>query len=158
MNRFNAWQKKIAIFMAAISFVLLGASDLRANELDNISTCAGIVIGNAVIDLSVDDDEAFVGGVSFAVTAYAGQLLSQKYSQEDAAFSEKLIAANTDKVTIASNTGTFNNELYEEIVGCYRLLGLSVLRTNSFIEARQSAIDDRIQKTMSLIRRALSAG
>ena len=148
--------KFVAIFFA---ICLLGfAQKSKANELDNAAACSGVVLGNASIDYSLGDEASFNEGVSLAVTAYLSEVLGSSSAKEDIAIADQILATNTDKIINAANTETFDANVYEEIVKCYRRIASLLLKNRQIIEQNSDKINILITQRIKLLKRILSAG
>ena len=148
--------KVFAIFFA-ICFVSF-APKPKANELDNAAACSGVVLGNASIDYSLGDEASFNEGVSLAITAYLSEVLGSSSAKEDIAIADQILATNTDKIINAANTETFDANVYEEVVKCYRRVASLLLKNRKIIEKNSDRIDKLINQRIKLLKRILSAG
>lgn len=115
------------LFFIIFYFGLISSSS--ASELDNVAACSGVVIGNASVDFSLGDEGSFNDGIKLAITAYLGEVLEQSSAEEDIVIADQILAANTDKIINAANTETFDYDVYEEVVQCYRKVGGFYLKT-----------------------------
>ena len=148
--------KFVAIFFAVC---FLGfAPQLKANELDNAAACSGVVLGNASIDFSLGDEASFNEGVSLAITAYLSEVLQSSAAKEDIAIADQILATNTDKIINAANTETFDSNVYEEVVHCYRRIASLLLKNQKIIEQNSDKIGLLITQRIELLKRILSAG
>ena len=148
--------KFIIIFFA---FYCLGfTSESKANELDNAAACSGVVLGNASIDYSLGDEAGFNEGVRLAITAYLSEVLESSAAKEDIAIADQILATNTDKIINAANTETFDANVYEEVVKCYRRVASLLLKNWKTIEQNSRKIDLLIAQRVKLLKRILSAG
>ena len=111
----------------------------EASEIDNVAACAGIVIGNGAVDFYMGDEEAFDSAADIAYSAYLSVVFDGQYSQSDLTITDQILAVNLDKIISAYNTETFDNMMYEEVVGCYRILSLQLLKGgHTIIENQQN--------------------
>jgi hypothetical protein len=148
--------KFVAIFFAVC---FLGFTpQLKANELDNAAACSGVVLGNASIDYSLGDEASFNEGVSLAITAYLSEVLQSSAAKEDIAIADQILATNTDKIINAANTETFDSNVYEEVVHCYRKIASLLLKNQKIIEQNSDKIGLLITQRIELLKRILSAG
>ena len=131
---------------------------LKANELDNAAACSGVVLGNAAIDYSLGDETSFNEGVSLAITAYLSEVLGSSSAKEDIVIADQILATNTDKIINAANTETFDANVYEEVVKCYRRVASLLLKNRKIIEQNSDQIDKLINQRINLLKRILSAG
>ena len=148
--------KFLAIFFAVCFLGFTPKS--KANELDNAAACSGVVLGNASIDYSLGDEASFNEGVSLAITAYLSEVLQSSAATEDIAIADQILATNTDKIINAANTETFDANVYEEVVKCYRRVASLLLKNWKIIEQNSDKIDLLITQRIKLLKRILSAG
>ncbi len=149
--------KKLKTSLLAI-FCFGLVSSPSANELDNVAACSGVVIGNASIDFSLGDESSFNEGIELAITAYLGEVLRQSSSEEDVAIADQILAASTDTIINAANTETFDSDVYERVVQCYRKIGMLLLKNSETILQNKETIDAVILQRVELLKRLLSAG
>ena len=148
--------KYIIIFLAILSLGVTLKS--KANELDNAAACSGVVLGNASIDYSLGDEASFNEGVKLAITAYLSEVLDSSATKEDISIADQILATNTDKIINAANTETFDANVYEEVVKCYRRVANLLLKNRKIIEQNSNKIDLLITERIKLLKRILSAG
>ena len=148
--------KVVAIFFT-FGFLIFTPKS-KANELDNAAACSGVVLGNASIDYSLGDEASFNEGVSLAITAYLSEVLGSSSAKEDIAIADQILATNTDKIINAANTETFDANVYEEVVKCYRRVASLLLKNRKIIEQNSDQIDKLISQRVKLLKRILSAG
>ena len=129
-----------------------------ANKLDNVGACAGVVIGNASVDFSLGDQKGFDDGIKLGITAYVSQVFANNYSKNDIAIADKILASNTDKIINAANTQTFDETIFEEVIKCYRMLSILVMKNADIIKINSKKINNIINQRNKLLRRMLSAG
>ena len=145
----------------SILFAVLSLGDTpksKANELDNAAACAGVVLGNAAIDYSLGDETSFNEGVKIAITAYLSEVLQSSAAKADIEIADQILATNTDKIINAANTETFDANVYEDVVKCYRRVAGLLLENRATIEQNIKKIDFLINQRVQLLRRFLSAG
>ena len=128
------------------------------NRLDNIAACAGVVIGNGAIDFYMGDEVAFDKAADIAYSAYLSEVFLGEFSQNDIQIADQILASNLDKVIAAYNSETFDSEMYEEIVGCYRALSIQLLEAAQVIIDNQEAWSEVKTVSITTIKRVLSAG
>ena len=58
----------------------------------------------------------------------------------------------------AYNSDTFDNEVYEEVVGCYRQLAKQILEKFDVIDDRANEWQDLMTSSIQTIKRMLRAG
>ena len=148
--------KYIIVFFAVLFLGVTHKS--KANELDNAAACTGVILGNASIDYSLGDESSFNEGVTLAITAYLSEVLQSSAKKEDIAIADQILAANTDKIINAANTETFDANVYEEVVKCYRRVASLLLKNWKIIEQNSDKIDLLINERIKLLKRILSAG
>ena len=150
------------IFVKLVFFLILNlvinAKILTANELDNVGACAGVVIGNASVDFSLGDQKGFNDGIKLGITAYVSQVFANNYGKNDIAIADKILASNTDKIINAANTQTFDETIFEEVIKCYRMLSILVMKNAAIIKTNSKKINNIINQRNKLLRRMLSAG
>ena len=150
------------IFVKLLFFLILNlvinTKIIAANELDNVGACAGVVIGNASVDFSLGDKKGFDDGIKLGITAYVSQVFANNYSKSDIAIADKILASNTDKIINAANTQTFDETIFEEVIKCYRLLSILVMKNADIIKINSKKINNIINQRNKLLRRMLSAG
>ena len=145
------------IFLLILNLVI-NTKILTANELDNVGACAGVVIGNASVDFSLGDQKGFDDGIKLGITAYVSQVFANNYSKNDIAIADKILASNTDKIINAANTQTFDETIFEEVIKCYRMLSILVMKNADTIKINSKKINNIINQRNKLLRRMLSAG
>ena len=140
-----------------VNFIITSKSVI-ANQLDNVGACSGVVIGNAAVDFSLGDQKGFDDGIKLGITAYVSQVLANNYSKNDIAIADKILASNTDKIINAANTQTFDETIFEEVIKCYRMLSILVMKNADTIKINSKKINNIINQRNKLLRRMLSAG
>ena len=146
------------LFFFLILNLAINTKIANANELDNVGACAGVVIGNASVDFSLGDQKGFDEGIKLGITAYVSQVFANKYSKNDIAIADKILASNTDKIINAANTQTFDETIFEEVIKCYRMLSILVMKNAATIKTNSKKINNIINQRNKLLRRMLSAG
>lgn len=154
---------KIKKFILLAFLIVPFTFHLKAQDMDKIASCTGVVVGNASVDYSLGDIQAFNDALYIAYYSYlpsvmgASALLSSSY--EERQFTEKILSSNIDKIIIAYNNGNYDNNLYEEVVGCYRMLATVLLKPEIQADLKMSKdqYDEIIAKTSSNIRRIFDA-
>ena len=144
-------------FFLILNFVI-NTKILTANELDNVGACAGVVIGNASVDFSLGDQKGFDDGIKLGITAYVSEVFASNYNKNDIAIADKILASNTDKIINAANTQTFDETIFEEVIKCYRMLSILVMKNADTIKINSKKINTIINQRNKLLRRMLSAG
>ena len=148
----------VKLFFFLILNLTINTKILTANELDNVGACAGVVIGNASVDFSLGDQKGFDDGIKLGITAYVSQVFANNYSKNDIAIADKILASNTDKIINAANTQTFDETIFEEVIKCYRMLSILVMKNADTIKINSKKINNIINQRNKLLRRMLSAG
>ena len=148
----------VKLFFFLIFNFVINTKIVTANELDNVGACAGVVIGNASVDFSLGDQKGFDDGIKLGITAYVSQVFAINYSKNDIAIADKILASNTDKIINAANTQTFDETTFEEVIKCYRMLGILVMKNADTIKINSKKINNIINQRTKLLRRMLSAG
>ena len=148
-------KKFILLALLTVSFTF----HLKAQDMDKVASCAGVVVGNASVDYILGDKQAFNDALNIAYYSYlpsvmgVSALLSS--SEEERQFTEKILSSNIDKIIIAYNNGNYDSNVYEEVVGCYRMLGTVLLKPEIQADLKMSKdqYDEIIAKTSSNLRR-----
>ena len=148
--------KHIIVFFAVLFLGVTHKS--KANELDNAAACTGVVLGNAAIDYSLGDETSFNEGVRIAITAYLSEVLQSSALKADIEIADQILATNTDRIINAANTETFDANVYEDVVKCYRRVASLLLKNRETIEQNIKKIDLLITQRVKLLKRFLSAG
>ena len=152
----------MSIFLKLFFFLILNitiySKVLTANELDNAGACAGVVIGNASVDFTLGDQKGFEDGIKIGITAYLSEVVAKKYSKDDIAVADKILASNTDKIINAANSQTFDETVFEEVIKCYRMLANLILKNANTIKTNSMKINNLVIQRTKLLKRILSAG
>ena len=130
----------------------------NTNRVDDLAACAGVVIGNGAVDFFLGDEESFDSAANIAYAAYLSEVFSNQYQQSDLQIADQILGSNVDKVIAAYNSETFDNELYEEIVGCYRKLSEQLLNGANIIIENQDKWREIKNVSIENIKRFLRAG
>ena len=149
------------LISAAVLLAITSATLARADtdELDNVAACAGIVMGNGAVDFYLGDEASFDAAAEFAYLAYLSELLGGKdHSENDVEIADQILSSNTDKIINAYNNDSFDNGVYEEVVGCYRQLGTQILERMQTIMMNRDEYQEMINTSIQTIKRMLSAG
>lgn len=152
-------KKFILLALLTVSFTF----HLKAQDMDKVASCAGVVVGNASVDYILGDKQAFNDAINIAYYSYlpsvmgVSALLSS--SEEERQFTEKILSSNIDKIIIAYNNGNYDSNVYEEVIGCYRMLGTVLLKPEIQADLKMSKdqYDEIIAKTSSNLRRVFDA-
>ena len=118
----------------------------------------GVVIGNGAVDFFMGDEAAFDSAADIGYTAYLSEVFSGQYSHSDLQIADQILGSNLDKVISAYNSETFDSDLYEEVVWCYRMLA------SQLMDGAQTIIDNQVewanvkQTSINTIKRILRAG
>ena len=148
----------VKLFFFLILNLIINTKIVIANELDNVGACAGVVIGNASVDFSLGDQQSFEEGIKIGVTAYLSEVFANKYSKDDIAVADQILASNTDKIINAANTQTFDETVFEEVIKCYRALANLILKNSNAIKTNYKTINNFVIQRSKLLKRMLSAG
>ena len=151
------------IFFSKLNFIsiiflfsFIFSKQSYSNELDKISACAGVVMGEGATELrDLQNEENFDNAFELAIKAFYGEGLSKKRSEEDIVIAENIIASNVDKIY---SQPEWTAEVYEEVIRCYRILGLKVLEKSSLIKNNINMINQYINKYKSRLKRMINAG
>ena len=146
---------------AAVLLAITSATLARADteRLDNVAACAGIVIGNGSVDFLLGDEASYDAAAEFAYLAYLAELLGgEDHSQDEGEMADQILRNNANKIINAYNNDSFDNEVYEEVVGCYRLLGTQILERMQTIMMNRDEYQEMIDTSVQTIKSMLSAG
>ena len=148
------------LISAAVLLAITSATLARANtdKLDNIAACAGVVLGNGAVDFYLGDEASFDAAAEVAYSAYLSEVLSGSFSQSDLQIADQILGGNLDKVINAYNRDNFDNEVYEEVVGCYRQLATQKLENIDVIDSRKNEWQGLMDTSIQTIKRMLRAG
>ena len=133
-------------------------SSAENTKLDNIAACAGVVLGNGAIDYFMGDEAAFDGAADIAYSAYLAEVFKGQPAQNDIQIADQILASNLDKVIVAYNSETFDTDMYEQVVSCYRALSLQLLEAAQVIIDNQAKWIEVKNTSIKTIKRVLSAG
>ena len=106
----------------------------------------------------MDDEAAFDEGLRVAITGYLSFVSSGSFSSDDLNLADQIMASNTDMISNAANTDTYDSAVYESVVGCYRLLSLAIIISAPNVEANLALINETVSQKGSLIKRFIRAG
>lgn len=151
---------RIILVSAAVLLAITSATLARADKdkLDNIAACAGVVLGNGAVDFYLGDEASFDAAAEVAYSAFLAEILNGSFSQSDLQIADQILGGNLDKVINAYNSETFDNEIYEEVVGCYRQLATQILEKVDVIDDRANEWQDLMATSIQTIKRMLRAG
>ena len=142
----------LIVFVLVITFTKQSYS----NEFDNISACAGVVIGDGASELrDFENEENFDDAFELAIKAFYGEGLSGNRSSEDIIIAENIIASNVDKIYMQPE---WTAEVYQEVIRCYRILGLKVLEKSVIIKMNIKMINQYLNKYKARFKRMINAG
>lgn len=149
------------LISAAVLLAIISATLARADtdKLDNVAAGAGVVMGNGAVDFYLGDEASFDAGAEFAYSAYLSELLGGKdHLQSDVEIADQILGGNIDKIINAYNNDSFDNEVYEQVVGCYRQLGTQILEKIDIIMLNGDEYQEMINTQIQTIKRMLRAG
>ena len=150
----NFFNPRVIIIIPIIYFLFFKQS--YPNEFDNVSACAGVVMGEGATELrDLQNEENFDDAFELAIKAFYGEGLSKRRSEEDIVIAENIIASNVDKIYMQPE---WTAEVYEEVIRCYRILGLKVLEKSNLIKNNINMINQYINKYKSRLKRMINAG
>jgi len=140
------------IFLVSFTF----SKQSYSNELDKISACAGVVMGDGAAELrDLQNEKNFDNAFELAIKAFYGEGLSYPRSNEDIVIAENIIASNVDKIFMQPE---WTAEVYEEVIRCYRILGLKVLEKSDLIKNNIDMINQYLNKYKVRLKRMINAG
>ena len=147
----------IILVSAAVLLGITSPTLARADtdKLDNIAACAGVVLGNGAVDFYLGNEASFDAAAEVAYSAYLAEVLNGSFSQNDLQIADQMLGRNLDKVINAYNSETFDNEVYEEVVGCYRQLATQILEKVDVIDDRANEWQDLMTTSIQKIKRML---
>ena len=148
------------LISAAVLLAITSTTLARANtdKLDNIAACAGVVLGNGAVDFYLGDEASFDVAAEVAYSAYLSEVLSGSFSQNDIEIADQILGGNLDKIINAYNSDSFDSEVYEEVVGCYRQLGIQNLEKIDVIMLSGDEYQDLMDTSVQTLKRMLRAG
>ena len=148
------------LISAAVLLAIASTTLARANtdKLDNIAACAGVVLGNGAVDFYLGDEASFDAAAEVAYSAYLSEVLSGSFSQNDIEIADQILGGNLDKIINAYNSDSFDSEVYEEVVGCYRQLGIQILEKIDVIMLSGNEYQDLMDTSVQTLKRMLRAG
>ena len=148
-------------FGAAIHLLFLGiisVANADTDKLDKLAACSGVVLGNGAVDFFLGDEASFDAAANIAYTAYLSEVFTGGYEQSDLEIADKILGGNTDKVIVAYNSDAFSNDLYEEIVGCYRLISTQLIEESASIAQNAEKWAELRENSIATVKRMLKAG
>ena len=148
-------------FVLAVHLLFLGmisVANADTEKLDNLAACSGLVLGNGAVDLFLGDEASFDAAADVAYTAYLSEVFTGGYAQSDLEIADKILGGNSDKVIVAYNSDAFSNDLYEEIVGCYRLISTQLIEESASIAQNAAKWAELKENSIATIKRMLKAG
>ncbi len=151
-------QKITKLFISFMILANLAPNALANYSIDDVAACAGVIVGNGAVDYMLEDEDSFDHSAQFAYSAYLALILTNPLSQDEIAFADQILGGNVDKVIIAYNNDAFDYDLYEEIIGCYRMLSVVALENAETILEGSGRIQPIIDNQLDNLKRMLSAG
>ena len=136
-----------------LSFILL-SFQISANETDKTAACAGVVMGDGAVGVMDHDEGNFDESFKLAFNAYYGHAFGADVSNEDAALHEQIMASNFDMIYL---TGEWTFEVYNEVLRCYRFLGIKILENSKIIKKNAKIIKKYEDKYKERVRRLVNA-
>ena len=147
---------KLRLILTIIFVFLTFIKQSYSNELDNISACAGVVMGEGATELrDLQNEINFDNAFELAIKAFYGEGLSNPRSNEDITIAESILASNVDKIYMQPE---WTAEVYEEVIRCYRILGLKVLEKSDLIKNNIDMINQYLNKYKVRLKRMINAG
>ena len=116
-------------------FIFMSVSHIYADtkKLDDIAACAGVIMGNAAVDLLSDDEQSFDAASQVAYAAYFSQVFSVEYKPEEVQFSDTIFLGNINKITTLANSGDYDSDVYNEVIDCYQKISLHIIEKSKVI-------------------------
>ncbi len=147
---------KIRLILIIFLFSFNFSKQSFSNEFDNISACAGVVMGDGATELrDLQNEINFDNAFELAIKAFYGEGLSKARSNEDIIIAENIIASNVDKIYMQTE---WTAEVYEEVIRCYRILGLKVLQKSEIIKNNIGMINQYLTRYKARLKRMINAG
>lgn len=85
-------------------------------------------------------------------------MLGQSSSEEDVAIADQILAASTDTIINPANTETFETDVYERVVQCYRKIGVFLVKNLETIFKNKETPDAVMLRKIESLEKLLSAG
>ena len=146
----------ITIFL--VLFFFNSYAKAQTEKLDNLAACAGVVIGNGAVDFYLGNEQSFDIAANIAYSAYLSEVFSGGYQQNDLQVADQILGGNVDKIINAHNTDNFTADVYEEVVGCYRVLSKQLIDGAEIIINNQSKWQELKNTSIETLKRMLRAG
>ena len=146
----------ITIFLVLLFFSSFAKA--QTEKLDNLAACAGVVIGNGAVDFYLGDEQSFDVAANIAYSAYLSEVFSAGHQQNDLQVADQILGGNVDKIINAHNSESFNADVYEEVVGCYRALAKQLMEEAETIINNQSKWNELKNTSIETLKRMLRAG
>ena len=146
----------ITIFL--VPFFFNSYAKAQTEKLDNLAACAGVVIGNGAVDFYLGNEQSFDIAANIAYSAYLSEVFSGEYQQNDLLVADQILGGNVDKIINAHNSDNFTADVYEEVVGCYRVLSKQLIDGAEIIINNQSKWQELKNTSIETLKRMLRAG
>ena len=146
----------ITIFLLLFFFNFYAKA--QTEKLDNLAACAGVVIGNGAVDFYLGNEQSFDIAANIAYSAYLSEVFSGGYQQNDLQVADQILGGNVDKIINAHNSDNFTADVYEEVVGCYRVLSKQLIDGAEIIINNQSKWQELKNTSIETLKRMLRAG
>ena len=152
---FNNFLKSKFLIMVFVLSIIFNRQSY-SNEFDNISACAGVIIGDGASELrDLENEKNFDDAFALAIKAFYGEGLSENRTKEDILIAENIIASNVDKIYMQPE---WTAEVYQEVIRCYRIIGLKVLEKSNIIKINLNMINQYLNKYKARLKRMINAG
>ena len=113
-------------------------------------------MGDGAAELrDLQNESNFDNAFELAIKAFYGEGLSNPRSKEDITIAESILASNVDKIYMQPE---WTAEVYEEVIRCYRILGLKVLEKSDLIKNNIDMINQYLNKYKVRLKRMINAG
>ena len=73
-------------------------ANAQTEKLDNLATCAGVVIGNGSVDFYMGNEQSFDDAANIAYTAYLSEVFTGGYGQNDLEAEDQILGGNADAI------------------------------------------------------------
>lgn len=130
-----------------------------ASDVDDISACTGVVVGDAVVDLAMGvNEDKFDDTYMYAMGLQLAALQSVGFGDEEALISDQLFAGNMDKMTNLANSGAYTADVLIEVINCYRILAPMTEKYSKELRETKTTLNQLAPQKILLMRRMIQAG
>jgi hypothetical protein len=162
LKRHTQWigDHQIMFRQSVFLFVAISLSQfVYASDLDDISACAGVVVGDAYVDLAMGvNEDKFDDTYNYAVGLQLAALKSVGLGGDESLISDQMFASNLDKMTNIANSGTYTSDVLIEVINCYRILAPMSEKYSDELRETKTMLNQLAPQKISFMRRMLRAG